>query len=151
MPTELRRGPEIAPEVLRLFASGEAVNGQTNAPGRQLAVEWAGSQRGHPSTYGLLGATADETGPSLRLNPPSGGVVGSACGESDNVYFGLPEEYRSSVTGAAMEITVAAHGVQSSSVWVFDRLVRMLNAGFAGGGWPSDPQSQWAMWDGTVI
>jgi hypothetical protein len=56
-----------------------------------VCVEWA-SRLGHPSSYGLLGGHLGAAA-SECLAWPTGRYAQSLAGRSDQVEFGLPDEY----------------------------------------------------------
>lgn len=116
----------------------------------QLSLEWAG-RTGHPSSYGLL-AGARSTVPGLNVPAEGGRYRQSLARSADEVYWGLPEEYRASVAEVLAEqptpltVTQAAHGLIGSSILVFRCLASML-AQVARGGTPVDDVDIWHLFD----
>ena len=104
---------------MRIYALGERLPGQRDAPHGQVVVEWAG-RLGHPSSYGLLGIAPGAPRAKIVDAP----FPRSLAGRLDVVRFGLPPEYVAVVDGE--DITVAAHGAAGSSVLVFRALLAVL-------------------------
>ena len=115
MPRTLTR----AHERMRIYAPGERVPGQRDAPHGQVVVEWAG-RLGHPSSYGLLGIAPG----APRVEIADAPFPRSLAGRLDVVRFGLPPEYVAVVDGE--DVTVAAHGEAGSSALVFRALLAVL-------------------------
>lgn len=111
---------------------------------RSIAVEVAGMV-GHPSSYGLLGASftplpVDQLLIQVVCSTENGCLLDWAlAGRCDEVHAGLPAEYASSVLDAAgtadgvadlsaglLRFDHAAHGDVGSSSWFFGQLGRLL-------------------------
>lgn len=136
-------------ERMRIYTDGESPHG-AQLPAGAVCLEWAG-RTGHPSSYGLLGGWRDGTG--AMLAPTDGEPFKSAlAGNNDNVFFGLPAQYRDAVeqvqrTQSDIVFAVAAHGLVGSSEWVFRRLARALAAGLSDARLLSDDAAFWQEWD----
>jgi hypothetical protein len=96
-----------------------------------VALEWAASHAGHPSTFGMLGGRRN-SGVSQVLVGSEGPTFYEGHNlRADQTTFGLPREYVSRILEAVPEglvITTAAAGAASSSPLVFMFLARALDA-----------------------
>ncbi len=118
---------------LRIYSSGQLLTGETGAPTDRIIVEWAG-HTGHPSSYGLLGATPTDspTHADLALDHEEREFPQSLAGTADQVSFGLLNEYwpaiasATSVSNFPITVRVAAHAQIGSSPIVFRRLANLL-------------------------
>jgi hypothetical protein len=120
------------PNTLRLWTSGD---GPGHLEPRGLAVEWLG-RGGHPSSYGLLGGHLAGDGVGGFDLRTSGPYVNSLAGTTDDVEFGILEQYTdwaSRALGGDVVVTVAAHGRFGSSsgafMWVGHLLSALLREG----------------------
>jgi hypothetical protein len=130
---------------LRVWTAPDAPAGIAPA---DVCVEWA-ARPGHPSSYGLLGGHLGAA-PSDRDVWPTGQYPQSLTGRSDDVEFGLPQEYLDAVEAVRGElvVTVAAHGRVGSSTVVFRRLASVL-IDFLTNGIPVQDAEVWRAWDRT--
>lgn len=118
---------------LRIWGRRELLPGETTAPAERVVAEWAG-RTGHPSSYGLLGATAPN-GPmetSIDIAQEGAPFDASLAGANDQVVSGLLDDYRAAIRAASsvftfpMIVQVAAHGAIGSSELVFERLTDLV-------------------------
>ncbi|HEY3608839.1 MAG TPA: hypothetical protein VGL06_15150 [Pseudonocardiaceae bacterium] len=79
---------------------------------------------------------------------PTGLYPGSLARNSDQVEFGLPQEYLPAIADLAgqLVVTVAAHGQVGSSLVVFRRLASVL-MDFLTNGVPDLEDDMWRAWD----
>jgi hypothetical protein len=91
----------------------------------RLAVEWAGGQPGHPTSYALLGGFPSDHGIEIAVEG-DGPFTEALAGVADPVVFGLPDGYRNEVVrvlaghvSEGFTVTVAAHGAAGSSEMAF--------------------------------
>jgi hypothetical protein len=133
-------------ERLRLWNCADGPAGE-DADG--LTVEYAG-RVGHPSSYGLLGGRRSTV---ASLHPlASGRYESSLAGDSDDVEFGLPNEYKPAVAAGLhrrVEIVIAAHGRVGSSESVFRRLAATLSDLLDSDDVPTEADL-WASWDSSL-
>lgn len=115
-----------------------------------VCLEWRG-RLGHPSSYAMLGG--DRTGGTHRLArvkvTSAGRWRASLAGGDEAIELGLPAEYEAAAadaTGPGIEVTIAAHGPNSSSpqafAWVAAMLTTLLVDGI-----PDDDAEFLAAWD----
>jgi hypothetical protein len=122
-------------------------------PTTMICVEGAGGMVGHPSTYGLLGgreAHGEADSPVDLLRGPSQAAL---AGRADIVEFGFPTDFERVVleeARARIIITVAAHGLASSSPLVFRGLTRML-LWVLDHGIPTTDEQMWSAWDSAKL
>ena len=118
---------------LRIYGHGELLPGEAIAPESRIVVEWAG-RIGHASSYGLLGATETNhlTDTAIELDHEGTNFHASLAGATDQVVFGLLDEYRAAIRAASsvftfpMTVRIAAHAAIGSSAIVFERLTDLL-------------------------
>ena len=110
----------------------------------QLVIEYAG-RVGHPSSYGLLGGSLSTSTHPVELRLDGEPFAATMAAREDAARFGLPAEYSTAVASALSDgvvVTVAAHGLASSSQLVFASLASALSRWLAAG-LPDDPDVMW--------
>ena len=137
--------PEGQPSSYQVLEKAVEVKDSLNGAVRQVCIELALLQLGHPSSYGLLGAefTPQTNGkltsqvwtnenPGERIN---WSLIGN--GTIDEVHAGLLLEYGPSILDASLkenafpyagtiQFNCAAHGLAGSSIEIFQRLTNAI-------------------------
>jgi hypothetical protein len=153
---------------IRIWVPGETLPGRSASSIDEFAVEWAAAQKGHPTTYALLGgrsSTCSET--TFNLDPSSGRFVDAMTGIADTVEFGSSDGRNPTAislaaerVGQPLEVTLVGEGYASSSPvafsWVTEILARVVqsqgtitdedvlnawNARFRPSGYPGDDEA----------
>jgi hypothetical protein len=109
-------------------------------------VEWTG-QTGHPTSYALLGIhPGPDTAAVTHLNEN----FDSLAGGTDDVLFGLPDEYREALVDIfpdelGRSPCIAAHGMMGSSIVAF-RAVALFLRNTDDQLWESTDDLIWQAW-----
>jgi len=129
---------------IRIWTPPDRPKGAAASP---IVVEWAGLV-GDPSSYGLLGGTLVEG--ETRIDAPLDGTAfPDSLARNDRGAFGLPAGYRAGVLAAVpfgLAVSVAAHGMASSSPLTFGELARLLVI-FLRHGIPEGDDEVWRTFD----